>query len=428
VLFRSFLSLLNVLSGRTFRDIDRYPVFPWIGNDNRIGDCPNRSLPSIAGTFIIDEERMPETEFSDMLLVLPELYFFAEAVGSIQKVYENRKRLEACENLEQWIAVVFGGYDFQHRRLFDEEPSPRRKFEPRPCHFSEWNLNLESPIVYCGEFKGRHDHIDFGCVLENGTVAHVKISMDTATPTFVVVVSTQKFEEIEKWHFGSARMRRVIIGWDSSTVTVATSTIWVRSPNTYLKCPHFSERICQTGPTTLQRWFYDAQTVVLMPFSVIPAKILCFVTSPRFNATAVGCADGKLRIRSNRNGMKVATVSLENEIPNMVLITKSCGFVVVKTDQSFIVFNINGMFVVKSDNVVRIHNWTTFQAYDGFDFVAYEEGEGVIWYFEAINPGKLKSIENVPTCIVVMKYDWKTDRLIVISRDGIVKYYRLDVI
>jgi hypothetical protein len=417
-----FLSLLNVLSGRTFRDVDRYPVFPFVGENNRIGDCSDRSMPSVQGTFIFDQDKIPEEDMSRRLFVLPELYFFAEALGSVQRVYDNRKRLEKCENLEQWIAVVFGGYEFKHRRLFDGEPAPRHDFKPRVCNISEGNLNLESTIVYCGTFKGRHDRLDFGCVLRNGAIAQVKILVDTPRPTFEVAVSSQKFDNVENWHFGSASLRRVIVAWDSSTVIVATSTVWVKSPNTYLKSPHFSERICQTGRTTLQRWFFDTKSIVLMPFAMIPAKIVCFVTSPRFNVTAVGCADGKLRLRSNRNGMKIATLSLDNQIPSSVLITKSWGFVVVRTELSFFVFNINGMFITKSSNSGRIRNWTTFRTHDGFDFVAYEEGDGRVWYFEAIDPSRLTCLEKIPTDIAIMRYDWRSERLIIITHNGLVKF------
>jgi hypothetical protein len=64
-----FLSFLNLLSGRTFRDVKRYPVFPWIVPD--FGCCCDESMPSAEGTYIFDSEAAPTKDFSGRLFVLP---------------------------------------------------------------------------------------------------------------------------------------------------------------------------------------------------------------------------------------------------------------------------------------------------------------------------------------------------------------------
>jgi hypothetical protein len=73
----------------------------------------------------------------------------------------------------------------------------------------------------------------------------------------------------------------------------------------------------------------------------------------------------------------------ENEGKN--LITKSCGFMVVKTDELFVVFIVNDIFVMRSDNIALINPWMMFKVSDEFDIVGY---------FELIKAMKLKCVKH----------------------------------
>lgn len=74
----------------------------------------------------------------------------------------------------------------------------------------------------------------------------------------------------------------------------------------------------------------------------IPAQIMCFASSRKFNRVVAGCEDGKLRIWSMASGMKIVTLNLDKEVPVAVLITRGWGMNMVKTAESIFVFDVNG--------------------------------------------------------------------------------------
>jgi hypothetical protein len=416
-----FLSLLNLLSGRTFRDVKRYPVFPWIVPD--FDSCCDESLPPVEGTYIFDSEPAPAIDFSARLFVLPEWYFFSEICGSPVTISANRRRLENCENLEVWINRVFGQDNFPHRRLFDERIGGRRPFAPRSCELRDISLNVGSNIIFCCLFKSSHSNADFAIVCENGRHFQVRIDLDGDEPMASVTGGSKRLENPASYQFWAIHHRRVIVATRESPIVVLTSTIWLTSPGVCASA-YFSECICRSSSTNLARFLFGPHTVKFSPFTSVPEKIVCFASSHRFNVTAIACADAMLRIRSTRTGAKVATVPLDREWPVMLLVTKSMGFIVVRTVESFFVFNPNGMFVAKSRCDMVVRNWTTFRTFDGLDWVAFDDGSGTIWYFEVIEPGKMAAVKSALMNIVALTFDWRWNAFIVVTAGGKVSFHR----
>jgi hypothetical protein len=129
-----------------------------------------------------------------------------------------------------------------------------------------------------------------------------------------------------------------------------------------------------------------------------------------------------LRIRLNSSGAKVATVSLGGEPAVNMIITKMWGFVVVKTPARIQVFDPSGLSVSSSENGAVIKSWVAFRSHDGFDFVAYDDGVGRLWYFEAIDPGRIEAI-GVGKNVCAFRFDWRTGRFVVVYRNGRIRFY-----
>jgi hypothetical protein len=416
-----FLSILNLLSGRTFRDVKRYPVFPWIVPD--FNSCCDESMPPMEGTYVFDSEAAPATDFSGRLFVLPEWYFFSEICGSAATIWANRRQLENCEKLEVWINRVFLHHDFAHRRLFDERIGGRRPFAPRSCELRDLSLNVSCNIIFCCPFKSSHLTADFAIVCENGGYFNVRIHVDGNVPVASVTGGSKPLENPASYQFWAIHRRHAVVASVEARLVVLTLTVWVTSPG--LCAPaHFSECLCQRSSTSLARFSFDPHVVKFSPFACVPEKIVCFASSYRFNFTAIACADSMLRIRSNRTGLKVATVPLDREWPVMLLVTKSLGFIVVRTIESFFVFNPNGMFVAKSRCDIVVRNWTAFRTFDGVDCVAFDDGSGTIWYFEIIEPGRMAVVKNAPANIVALTFDWRWNAFVVVTADGKVSFCR----
>jgi hypothetical protein len=156
---------------------------------------------------------------------------------------------------------------------------------------------------------------------------------------------------------------------------------------------------------------------------ILPERIRCFVSSRKFNFTAVACEDGMLRIRCNRSGLKIATVSIGEELAEWIIITKSWGFIIVKTKSTLSVWTRSGLLVNRCENQAIARNAIPLKDAIGRDFVAYVE-EGKLWWFEAVYPDKLKSFELAVEVVSGLAYDWHGDVFVTLARDGTVRFYR----
>jgi hypothetical protein len=137
----------------------------------------------------------------------------------------------------------------------------------------------------------------------------------------------------------------------------------------------------------------------------------------RYNITAVGCEDGKLRIRSNVTGKKVATVNLDNEIATSIIITDRWGLIVIKTPGSLFVFTSNGMLVKKVPDRTVIRLWTAFHTRDKFDFVCYQDIDFNVFYFEAADPAARIKLDTEPN-LCAIQFDWRRNCFVFVAVTG----------
>jgi hypothetical protein len=186
--------------------------------------------------------------------------------------------------------------------------------------------------------------------------------------------------------------------------------------NVTLASSEISEDCCQLSTTELGT-FRIGKTVTIESFAIVPEKILCFARSRKFNITVVGCQDGMLRIRSNETGLKVATVSLEGEIPIRIIVTRSWGFIAVKTDESLFVFTLNGLIVQKFEDKTGWRRWFTFRTRDGADFIGLSMDDGTLKCFEV---GQPENVETVPIdgAVCALAYLWRQGCFCIVHESG----------
>jgi hypothetical protein len=209
-----------------------------------------------------------------------------------------------------------------------------------------------------------------------------------------------------------------IVHYNRPSLAVLLSNATFNRDGIYLSPFVLSESICQVSDTELRRLSIDNGAIELTDFTTIPALILCLASSTKFNVTAVGCDDCKLRIRSNLTGRKVATVNLDGELPLAVLITPSWGIIVVKSLNSLFVFDVNGYPIHKAPYQGEIVRWNAFQTREGFDFVVYQNGDRNCFCFEAACPQAISRLETGNSSLVSLDYDWHTNCFIFVAATG----------
>jgi hypothetical protein len=408
-----FIALLNYLSGRSFIHPSVYPVFP----SPDFESATDTSFPSLNGAFIRNSDAVDDPQ--KRLFVRPEFYFLAES-SSVHKVYDRRKQLERHQNLEVWINRVFGSDEFSHNRLFTERVLPRGRFMAKELSVAQLRVNLEFGIVYAGVLRRN----SFGCILKDGSVVFISIVFGENTVSSDIAGSKKLATDPREYQFFAIPADKAIVAYSKATLVCIRATGWLTLNDIFLPAPGFSDRVACRSSTNLSRFAIAQTSTSWTPFCDLPERIVCFASSRRFCVTAVACADGRLRIRSNRTGRKVATVPLDGELAVFAAITKYWGFVVVRTLRSIFVFTVNGTFVSKTELAIEIGKWTTFRSLSGFDFMAFENATGKLWWFEVMEPARLEVIDIGLTRIAQIAFDWRADMFIVLAIDGIIRFFR----
>jgi hypothetical protein len=404
-----YLCIVNLASGRVFNgELSQYPIFPSM--EVNFSKCENFSFAPLSKTF-------QNESIEPGMIAAPELYFAPEFTRSFDKVYENRAKLEACKNLDVWLSKVFGTDrdNFLHRRVFMTPHLPRMPFpESTP---GIWKINicveLKQKILFCHLTACLENTYNFLCVYTNGKIVFEQIFFEDGEAQFM---STKTGSGVSSGHFFG--VGEGIIHYDSHLISFITANVTVKRDRVYLNQFIVSESICQVSETELCRLSIGSHFIELTNFTTIPAGILCFASCSKFNVTAVGCDDGKLRIRSNLTGRKVITVGLENEIPIAILITPAWGLIVVKTISSIFVFDVNGFSVRKVGCEMEFLRWTAFHTRDGFDFIAYQDSDQNSFCFEAANPAAVVPLQAGNAPLVCVAHDWRTDRFIFVAEAG----------
>lgn len=420
-----YLCILNELAGRTYESRSRYPVFPSLDCD--FLSCSDVSLPTIDSS-LFSGEKCEHAQTGDRLLVLPELYYYSEACDSIDEVYANRKRLEECPNLEQWVQRVFGGLlcNLINPDTFPEH-SPRRPPASVPSILSLVNI-IDDPsqsLLFCSSIRAENGLPAFASVDATGKVTFSALKIVNGEVKCQVIKHeplSRRGHRVDPSTLKFFPTKDGVLAYDGRFLIKATR----RKPTatmTMFNCPNpwFSDDLCQVTRTKIFKYSRvqsDAkiQRCMALPLINLPDVITCIAVSNRFHIIVVGCEDSMLRIRS-MTGVKVATVSLDDEVPISVLISNEWGFIVAKTSCHLFVFDVNGKLVRKVPNTASFITWNTFTTRDGFDYIVYTDAVG-LYFFEIMNPTKLTHVNEYSPDIIHVSYGAKHGCLFIVYRSG----------
>jgi hypothetical protein len=397
------------ISSFKYLSLVRYPTFPSIA----VADfqaCRPKPFVQLDESFVIGG---PESEpLPPDLFVMP-VYYVLAGGRDPATVYQNRKALEEREDIGIWLTSA-SDQELPDPLPFREGHLRRTPFAPRAVARGEQPLTKDERIIFCGALKVEHEQ-RFAFVTEKGSWAVVRVAekgQEESASIHASVVASGHVP-VDGWNFAIARSELVRCNGQALGVVrqkaqaLTDVSVWSAA---------ISGNCCQISETTLGTFRVggDVQITVL---TIVPARIVCFEYSEKWNITAIGCEDAKVRIRQNQTGMKVATVLLDGEVPARILITKGWGFIVVLTDESIWVFTVNGILVRKIEFPERIVQWFTLRIPPGFDSVGVNVN-GKLRYFEAGERAPLENVEFEGGAVSQWTYLWRYDSFLVVCTNG----------
>jgi hypothetical protein len=283
-----------------------------------------------------------------------------------------------------------------------------------------WQVNIavdvERTVMHCFELEGAGNVAELACVFAGGAVVFGRIGFSGGHPHFEQIGAARDIGDVASADI--APLWNGIAVYRDSVLTVLTADASFERDRLYLEKFTVSDKIAQVARTELCRFAPRSASRPLRQFTLLPARILCFASSARNNVTAVACDDGKLRIRSNLTGKKVATIDIEGDYATSVTITPGWGMIVVKTLFAVLVFDVNGFFVRRVANAAEFTIVTAFCTREGFDYIAYQDTDYNCFCFEAAKPEVAVRIEMGTSRLVCIKYDRMNDRLTLVADTG----------
>lgn len=165
------------------------------------------------------------------------------------------------------------------------------------------------------------------------------------------------------------------------------------------------------------------------PIIVMPSyrySIECCSVSASFYLVVMGTRDGSLIINSLNNGGTVRSIDLHGCRPRHVTITHGWGFVVVYmtemvegSEAHFIsVYNVNGVFIRKTQIDAAIVAWDTWVSSQGFDFIVFVDTKGRVFSFEVFYLNIEKPFFRVWKPVASIRYLRILSSACIVTNDG----------
>jgi hypothetical protein len=411
-----YLMELNVFSGRSFRTLSAYPVFPWI-----LKDCVNleldkeenfRDLSVPVGNILTaadvlrylarlspfslqpDSDQEPtfqeidfesaECELVPEFFCQPEFLFQSDpktmddvvlprwADSPFDFVYLHRKALESdfvSNCLHLWIDSVFGS-------LFQgPHPAKAAKQQPKPLS-SVWSFNFDrtQPIVASTLVSGTSKEARFLNAYPDGSVyLHtVTIGKDSRSS---LVANIDKMTRCEPC--GSvllARNDNVHVVKSSGSSKLADSVRRVKLFSNFEETLVF---MLENGD--IFQMNQDLQYVC----SVVYETPVSIAMNANFDLLIVATLESNLLFYSLATAQFRRRSTLAREIIKQVLITEGWGFVVVLTNENLHLLNVNGFLVRSVKNTKNLGFLCSWKDARNFDYLCGTDDRGRLMICEA---------------------------------------------
>jgi hypothetical protein len=445
-----YLMLLNEYSGRSFLDVSKYPVFPWIitfgdaieyrqfsGSSQPpnaaalkffLGGCePFKSLSVSSGmpgqftSMGFDWHSCgSEYELCPEFFTSPE--YFSESFAfpkwsrdASEFVYIHRKLLESdkvSENIPQWIDRMFG--KLSSTRLFTHLHPHRRCLRQGPPFLLQATLAIDrKPLVFAHVIDVNLPVLQFLAVAGGGKLPQVlHVRVDFAN------------QDVAISPIGELPCDVVFAGIPRGFLALGPTDVFLVDQEVHRGCldgasfRHIGS--CRKAAILADRngQLYSLRFPAIQFIGCVTNDYISVVAvSSKFAVVVVGTCDGKVAAYGLAKGEFRFAVDVASK-PLKMVVTQRWGFVLVDAGGKLFLFDCNGKLlkVVEIRFVVRLI--VTFTCQRGCDFVAIASTKGQIMVAEAFYLDMEEVAFTVSSKIVAMEYVVSKMAFVVIKRDG----------
>jgi hypothetical protein len=411
-----YLLFLNRVSGRSFHDPARYPVFPALIRANvDVRELDARQPKQFAEPTSIEKVENTAAEFAEREFVAPEFFCFPELVrGPLPKwaetpfdfVYGMRQLLEsdlASLWIPNWIRALWEpGHAIRgisHEPILTIWPSQKKPDEPTAPLITFHVAETLIAFAWLSEES-------IGCVSRSGKI----LNFGLGTKAITAGKSDDIAGDFGDFEFFTLRRRLLI--YDRCDRTLATFGTEEKQ-EIQIESRLLSE--CNAVLVYCPNRF-EVRTVDRI-LCKTDSEIVAIAASSPFQMVVIATADCKVHFHSARKGNKTMPSCQIDAFVDDILITEKWGFVLLHSTEMLYLYNLNGTEIKKVPLAAPVLKWTTFSNTFGFDYVACANAKEEIIFFEAFYPEKATVVGQAAD-VVCLAFDDASQRIIVVTADA----------
>jgi hypothetical protein len=433
-----YLLILNLYSGRSFSDLQHYPVMPWVLDDRASSVLD----PKDVETFLARVVPFPSAPIGFLnglpsaitpeFFVTPECFDGAVLPGwahsALDFVYGHRRALESeavSQRLHLWIDGVWGASAGQ--RLFSRPHPARGEYQRketlldvgRECLAFFGRLWAVSFVGYKVFWWDSTETLETWNLSESSILPRVKRRL-APTPLGIVPILIAACDDVMCCVFPQ-----------SVQVTVYLTRGTIRLPHigdvTAIDCNNTF--VAVAGADSVVTVFQILQSDSIQKAFAVTTfhpKIACLCVSRKFHMIVCGACDGTISLWSINSRRLTRSVSLEGARPKKVMITPGWGFIVLhckegagqETRFSMRILTLNGQLVGKMELPYAVKRWTAWTSRDGFDYVLFSDTKNCIYVFEAYFAVLGDPVAKFDTEVIGLHYALDDEKIIVVRESG----------
>jgi hypothetical protein len=435
-----YIMLLNVASGRFFRDPRRCPVAPSVLTNydsehsriNNFTNMTNYDTPSIHPL---------STAFVGPAVVLAELFYDPRSIpkdsrlpswagNRIEFVYKARKMLESQEIsrvIHEWIDRVFGCLaplgPFTTRVFLKEHP-PRQTL-PIEMVPVEYQLKLGLSVQTSRLFRVKRDAATFGVLTLDRRFCSITLEYRRSNlacecvPVASIDCRADDLVFSDSGHLYAFSQSESALFRIRDNAAIEKLPLFAETPlivpygRRMLFCPdRFS-----VATLSIRDGRPRAATVCHSP-----TPITALAADRHHQILAYATADDCLCIHDAHNGTVLARFSAGAPL-SAVVVTGCWGFVLAFTRDQVFVFSVNGEFIKSERPQLHFARLFPHPSAAGFDFVSFVTHGGELGYFEAFFPGSPVVVSKVDYAVASIVPDEEHHTMMLFGTNGTLRVY-----
>ncbi|OHT09259.1 hypothetical protein TRFO_21910 [Tritrichomonas foetus] len=428
---------MSILTDKSFNDPNNYPYFP-----NQTFDLSKfdyqQYLNSVKKVYLKHSSGTNSSILDEMnksiggFVYFPENYFYFNSTSDLNSpssAYSKRKELEKLENrksMSHWLKIRLNKVvsSVCNMSLQNVHQNIKAVNLSKYLNFEKFEIfGNNSNLILCYDPLNKNElilnHIDWSrskvAKIKNYNYQISQSALFASCLNHLIIYDQSKNQFVKNSFIHSVVSQNFETSSCPKLITFLEILNVVDSAIVVVVVDDHSVEICSILSFPLNfRSIYLSES-----------KIVKFVVNKPNGIAAILTQENILRTISLSTGTVIGEFDFETQNVRKLLITESLSLIVIEIHMKILIFSPDLEILNEAPIFKSISAWTSYEAYDGVDYVAFSDSDKTLSLFEAIYPENIQILTNVEFPISKVEFVKHENMVVFFSDTGFVfKYWR----